>query len=120
MSYEHTGLRYEKDVPVIDLGEDLGKTVTEYTKQLIKEGKKCAVLNFEGIDYIRSMAIAQLMSSYLLLKEVNNNGDTTFLGICNLKDKTRKVLEMVGMLKNDGISIKSSLDEAVAELAQQQ
>jgi anti-anti-sigma regulatory factor len=72
------------------------------------------VLDFDGIFYIRSMDIAELLRYSTELKDAGKGP----LYLCGLADKPKKLLEAVGA-SNAGIRVSESIDEAVAGISKQ-
>lgn len=90
------------------LDHDGGLAFEKLTSARIAEGCRALVVDFGGVSFLASMGIRALITPNRLLSESGGR-----LGIVNLSEDVKKVLDLVGLL--NALPIFDNVDAALAD-----
>jgi anti-anti-sigma regulatory factor len=108
------GLTYEGEdrQPVLCLTDDIARVASQYAEPLIAGGKP-PVLDFDGMGYLNSLGVGQVVALHLALVAE----DMGPVRVRNMSNKHRRVAEMAGFEKV-GIVMEGGLEKSMADGAQ--
>ncbi len=91
-------IRERNDVVIIDIGGDIrqyevkGFSLYQHVKDLLHAGKRNLLINFEKVDFIDSLGVGDLLSSYV---STNNLGGK--IKLMRVAPKIRLILQITLM-----------------------
>lgn len=116
-----TGLEYRADgVAVVHLGSmyfenSASRKIGDYIQEAIEKGARGVAIDFGSIGFAPSEFVGQIAGAYTSVK----NAGIAPLYLLNVNEKQLRVLELVGIHKQEEIRIRNSIEQIVAELSSQ-